>query len=64
MDKGKEKMSEYEDDPFNNNESTYSLDNEFGAFDVPLMRIPDLEKAIAMANEKLCHSTREKNLIS
>ena len=31
MDKGKEKMPEYEDDPSNDNESTHSLDSEFGA---------------------------------
>ena len=33
MDKGKAKMSEYEDD---DNESTHSLDSEFGGFDVPI----------------------------
>ena len=40
MDKGKAKMLEYEDDPSDDNESPHSLDSEFGAFDVPLMRTP------------------------
>ena len=31
-----------EDDQYDNNESTHSLDNEFGAFDVPLMRTPSV----------------------
>ena len=38
MDKGKAKMTEYEDDQFNGNESTHSLNNEFGDFDVPIMK--------------------------
>ena len=36
MDKGKAKMSEYEDDRFDDNESTHSLESEFGGFDVPI----------------------------
>ena len=36
MDKGKVKMSKYEDDRFDDNESTHSLDREFGGFDVPI----------------------------
>ena len=36
MDKGKEKMSEYKDNHFEDNESTHSLDSEFGGFDVPI----------------------------
>ena len=40
--KGKGKMLEYEDDQSNDNKSTHSLDNEFGAFDVPLMRTPSV----------------------
>ena len=50
-------MLEYEDDPSDGNESTHSLDNEFGAFDVPLMRTHGVQKAIATENQKLCHST-------
>ena len=46
------------------NKSTHSLDSEFGAFDVPIMRKPRLKKAISTANEKLCRSTREKNSVS
>ena len=56
MDKGKAKMSEYEDD---DNESTHSLDSEFGGFNVPI----GVKKALTSANEKLCRSTREKNLV-
>ena len=56
-------MSKYEDNPSDGNESTHSLDNEFGAFDVPLMRTPDVQKAIATTSEKLFRSTCEKNLI-
>ena len=37
MDKGKAKMPEYEYNQSDDNESTPSFDNEFGAFDVPLM---------------------------
>ena len=36
MDKGKAKMAEYEDDRFDDNASTHSLDSELGRFDVPL----------------------------
>ena len=64
MDKGNAKMSEYEDDHSDGNESTHSLDNEFGAFDVPLMRTLVVKKALTSANEKLRHSTREKKLVS
>ena len=35
MDKGKAKMPEYEDDHFDDDELTHSLDSEFGGFDVP-----------------------------
>ena len=38
MDKGKAKISDFEDDQFDGNELTRSLDNEFGAFDVTIMR--------------------------
>ena len=60
MDKGKAKMPEYEDDHFDDNESTHSLDSEFGGFDVPI----GVKKALTSANEKLCCSTREKNPVS
>ena len=64
MDNGKAKMPEYEDDQSNDNESTHSLDNELGAFDVPIMRTHGMKKVIAMANEKLRCSTQGKNLVS
>ena len=60
MDKGKEKMPEYEDDHFDDDESTHSLDSEFGGFDVPI----GVKKALTSANEKLRLSTREKNPVS
>ena len=60
MDKGKAKMSEYKDDRFDDDESTHSLDSEFGGFDVPIRA----KKALISANEKLCHYTREKNPVS
>ena len=60
MDKGKANMSEYEDNHFNDNESTHSLDSEFGGFDVPIR----VKKALTSANEKLRCSTRVKNLVS
>ena len=56
MDKGKAKMSEYEDDHFDNNESTHSLDSELGGFDVPI----GTKKSLISANEKLRRSTHEK----
>ena len=60
-DKGKEKKPEYEDDQSDVNESAHSLDHEVDGFDVPIMRTLGVQKAIAMANEKLRHSTCEKN---
>ena len=60
MDKGKAKMSEYEDDRFDDNESIHSLDCEFGGFDVPI----GAKKALISSNGKLYCSTREKNLVS
>ena len=57
-------MPEYKEDPSNGNKSTDSLDSEFGAFDVPLMRTHGVQKAISTANEKLRRSTREKNPVS
>ena len=64
MDKGKAKMPKYEDDQFDGNKSTHSLDSEFGGLDVPLLRTPGVKKAIATTNEKLHRSTREKNPVS
>ena len=55
MDKGKAKMSEYEDDRFDDNESTYSLDSELGVFDIPI----GAKKALISANEKLRRLTRD-----
>ena len=60
MDKGKVKMSEYEDDHFDDNESTHSLDSEYNGFDVPI----GAKKALISTNEKLRRSTREKNPVS
>ena len=60
MDKGKAKMSEYEDDHFDDNELTHSLDSEFGGLDVPI----GVKKSLTSVNEKLHRSTRDKNLVS
>ena len=60
MDTGKAKMPEYEEDHFDGDESTHSLDSEFGGFDVPI----GVKKALTSANEKLRRSTREKNPVS
>ena len=49
MDEGKAKMPEYEDDQSDGNELTHSLDNVFGAFDVPIMRTPGVKKAFPRA---------------
>ena len=57
-------MPEYEDDHFDDNESTHSLDIEFGGLNVPIIRRPGVKKAIATTNEKLRHSTGEKNPVS
>ena len=40
LDKGKAKMPEYEDDQSDGNKSAHSLDSEFGAFNMPIMRTP------------------------
>ena len=64
MDKGKAIMLEYEDDHFDDNESTHSLDSAFGGFDVPIMRTPRIKKVVATAKEKLCRPTQEKNSVS
>ena len=64
LDKGKVKMPEYEDEQFNDNESTHSLDSEFGGFDVPIIRSTGVKKAVTSTNEKLCRFTREKNPVS
>ena len=60
MDKGKAKMAEYEDDRFDDDASTHSLDSELDGFDVPI----GAKKALISENEKLCRSAREKTLIS
>ena len=60
MNKGKAKMAEYEDDLFDDNTSTHSLNSEFGGFDVPI----GAKKALISANQKLRRSTREKNPVS
>ena len=60
MDKGKAKMSEYEDDHFDDSESTHSLDIEFGGLDVPI----GAKKVLISANEKPRRFTHEKNPVS
>ena len=54
-------MPKYEHDHSDGNESAHSLDSEYGGLDVPIMRTPRAKKALTMANEKLYHSSREKN---
>ena len=46
MDKGKAKMPEYEDDQSDGNELTHSLDNVFGAINVPIMRTHGVKKSL------------------
>ena len=53
-------MLEYEDDHFDGDESTHTLDNEFDGFDLLI----EVKKALTSANEKFRCSTREKNLAS
>ena len=50
MDKGKPKILDYEDDQSDGNELTRSLDNEFGAFDVTIMRTHVVKKALPTAS--------------
>ena len=50
MDKGKAKLPEYEDDQYVAKKLTHSLDNEFGAFDVPIMRTLGVKKALPTAS--------------
>ena len=45
MDKGKAKMLEYEEDQPDDNESTHSFGNKFGAFDVPITRTPGVKES-------------------
>ena len=57
-------MLEYEvdhPDESDSDVSAHSLDNEFG---VPIMRTPNVKKALTPTNEKLWRSSREKNLIT
>ena len=53
-------MPEYEDDQFDDNESTHSLDVEFDGFDASLLRSPGVKKTLTSANERLHCSTCEK----
>ena len=62
LDKGKSKMSEYED--LNDNASTHSLDSESEGLDISIIQTARAKKALESANEKLCRSSREKNPIS
>ena len=54
MDKGKAKMSEYEDPV--DNESIRTLNNELYGFDTPMFRTNGAKKAIIATNEKLHRS--------
>ena len=59
LDKGKAKMPEAkmpEFEDLDGNESTHSLDNEYGGLDVPIMRTPRAKKVFIKTNEQLCHS--------
>ena len=51
LDKGKAKMSEYED--LNNNASTHSLDSESEGLDILIIQTAGAKKALESANEKL-----------
>ena len=62
LDKGKSKMSEYDD--LNDNASTHSLDNESEGLDIPIIQMAGVRKALVSANEKLRPSSREKNPVS
>ena len=62
LDKGKAKMSEYED--LNDNVSTHSIDNEFEGLDIPIIQTAGAKKALEYANEKLRRSSHEKTPIS
>ena len=46
MGKGKTEMPEYEDKQYEGNKSSDSLDSEFGAFDVPIMRTVQWRKLL------------------
>ena len=62
LDKGKDKMSGYEE-PIDN-ASTHSLDSEFEGLDIPIIQTDGVKKALKSTNEKLRRSTREKNPVS
>ena len=62
LDKGKAKMSEYEDP--NHNASTHSLESEFEDIEISIIQIDGTKKGLESANEKLRHSSREKNPVS
>ena len=63
-DKGKAKMPKYEVDHSNESHvdgSTYLVDNEFS---VPITRTLGVKKGLTATNKKLCHSIREKNVVT
>ena len=62
LDKGKAKMSEYEDT--NDNASTHSLDSESEGLDISIIQTDGAQKALENANEKPRRSSREKNPVS
>ena len=39
-------------------------DSEYGGQELPTMRTPGAKKTLTRANEKLCRSTREENIVS
>ena len=55
MDKGKAKMPEYEDDRFDNNELTHSLDCEFDGFDMPFEE--------TWSEERYCHNKQKTSTL-
>ena len=61
LDKGKAKMSEYED---TNNTSTHSLDSESEGLDISNTQTARAQKALETANEKPHRSSREKNPVN
>ena len=62
LDKGKAKMSEYEDT--NDNASTHSLDSESEGLDILIIQRAVEKQTLESANEKLRRSSREKNPVS
>ena len=62
LDKGKAKISEYEDT--NDNASTHSLDSESEGLDISIIQTAGAQKGLETAKEKPRRSSREKNPVS